>query len=414
MNILTINHYAGSPQHGMEFRPFYLSQQWATLGHTASILAASHSHLRARQPSLIAGGVTTENIQDVVYRWLPTPKYSVNGLGRVRNIVSFLRQLWLSAGTIAREFKPQVVIASSTYPMDIWVAAKIARKSNAKLVFEVHDLWPLTPIELNGMSRWHPFIMWCQQAEDYACRRADVVVSMLPKAADYLVSRGMQREKFYCVPNGISLQDWEAKDDAFPTELSNLLSRKQAEGGTWVVYAGYHGNANALGYLVEAAAELKKEDIHFVLIGDGPHKNDLRSQAKQLGINHLHFVDAIPKGQIPNALRQFDIAYLGWNKQPLYRFGISPNKLMDYMMAGLPVVHSVEAGNDPVSEVGCGLTVAPESPKEIAQALRQLSRHSADQRRAMGQLGQTFALAEQTYPVLASRFLDAIGGSEKA
>ncbi len=82
-------------------------------------------------------------------------------------------------------------------------------------------------------------------------------------------------------------------------------------------------------------------------------------------------------------------------------------------MSGLPVLHSVEAGNDPVSEVGCGLTVAPESPQDIAQALRQLSRYSVSQRLTMGQRGKDFVLAQQTYPVLASRFLDAIGESER-
>ena len=116
----------------------------------------------------------------------------------------------------------------------------------------------------------------------------------------------------------------------------------------------------------------------------------------------------IPKSQIPTLLAQADIAYIGWKRQPLYRFGIAPNKLMDYMMAGGPVLHSVEAGNDPVAEAGCGLTVAPESPEAVVQGLRQLATLSPGARRAMGERGRQFVLAHHSYPVLARKFLEAV------
>uniref|UniRef100_UPI00286B7996 glycosyltransferase n=1 Tax=Roseateles sp. TaxID=1971397 RepID=UPI00286B7996 len=176
MKILLINHYAGSPQHGMEFRPFYLAREWRRAGHQVLILAASESHVRSTQPQ--AGGQT---IAGVAYVWYGTPAYAGNGFGRLRNIWSFCRQLWNDADALAENFQPDVVIASSTYPMDIWPARRIAKKARAKLVYEVHDLWPLSPIELSGMSPRHPFAMLCQKAENEAYRDADVVVSMLPK-----------------------------------------------------------------------------------------------------------------------------------------------------------------------------------------------------------------------------------------
>ena len=96
---------------------------------------------------------------------------------------------------------------------------------------------------------------------------------------------------------------------------------------------------------------------------------------------------------------------------PIYRFGIAPNKLMDYMMAGCAVLHSVEAGNDPVAEAGCGLTVAPERRggrrRRRCAALAALN--AAEDARAMGERGRAFVLAHHTYPVLAQRFLDARG-----
>nr|HPG80754.1 glycosyltransferase [Piscinibacter sp.] len=165
MNILLINHYAGSPRHGMEYRPYYLAREWVRLGHRVQIVAASWSHVRSVQPSPAGDEVIDETIDGIAYRWLPTPPYGGNGVGRVLNIWAFLKQLWRDAPRWASEFRPDAVIASSTYPMDIWVARRIARLAGARLVHEVHDLWPASPIELSGMSPRHPFILLCQKAE---------------------------------------------------------------------------------------------------------------------------------------------------------------------------------------------------------------------------------------------------------
>ncbi len=85
--------------------------------------------------------------------------------------------------------------------------------------------------------------------------------------------------------------------------------------------------------------------------------------AKLKHLQNIYFIDPVKKEQIPALLQWFDVAYIGWRRQPLYRFGIAPNKLMDYMMAARPVLHAVEAGNDPVGEAGCGLTIEPEDPQ---------------------------------------------------
>jgi glycosyltransferase involved in cell wall biosynthesis len=222
VNILLINHYAGSPYHGMEFRPFYMAREWVRSAHKVQIVAASYSHIRANQPTLI-GVVLDEDTQGIAYRWYKTPAHSGNGVGRVRNMLSFLRSLWKDAARLAQDFEPDVVIASSTYPMDIWPAARISRLAGAKLVFEVHDLWPLSPIELGGMSRWHPFILWVQWAEDFAYRHADVVVSMLPKAKEHMCSRGMDPDKYVYVPNGVDLGDWD-NPEALPSQIAAALA----------------------------------------------------------------------------------------------------------------------------------------------------------------------------------------------
>ena len=407
MNLLLINHYAGSPRHGMEYRPYYLAREWLRAGHRVQIVAAAYSHVRSRQPE-VGAQPRDELIDGIAYRWLPAPPYVGNGIGRVRNIWAFLSRLWREAPRLAREFAPDVVIASSTYPLDIWVARRIARLAGAKLVYEVHDLWPASPIELSGMSARHPFIRLCQKAEDDACRDADTVVSMLPCVAVHLQAHGLDLRKLHIVPNGIALDEWEGEGAPLSPELAAQLAALKAAGRTVVGYAGSHGLPNALDVLLGAAALLRDLPVSFVLVGDGHEKARLAQRVSDEGLSHVQMFAPVPKAQIPALLARFDIAYIGWLRVPIYRFGIAPNKLMDYMMAARPVLHSVEAGNDPVAEAGCGLTVAPESAAAVAGGVRALLACTPDERAAMGARGRAFVIAHHSYRVLAQRFIDAV------
>ncbi len=403
MNLLYINHYAGTPVLGMEYRPYFLAREWVRAGHRVLMLAADFSHVRTRQPA--AGAQTIDGID---YRWIATPRYQGNGVGRVLNIAAFLATVWRDTPRLLREFAPDAVIASSTYPMDIWPARRIARRAGAKLVHEVHDLWPLSPIELAGMSPRHPFIRLCQAAEDAACRDADVVVSMLPKVHAHLQARGLDLRKLVIVPNGIDPAEWRAEPAPLRDDVAAALAQARVGGRVVVGYAGSMGRPNALDTLLDAAALLRDEPFSVVLVGDGHERARLVQRSADLGLAQVHWLPPIPKAQIPAFLQALDIAWIGWQRVPIYRFGIAPNKLMDYMMAGCAVLHAVQAGNDPVAEAGCGLTVAPESPAASADGLRRLASMPADGRRAMGERGRAFVQAHHTYPVLAQRFLQAL------
>jgi glycosyltransferase involved in cell wall biosynthesis len=403
MNLLYLNHYAGSPALGMEYRPYYLAREWVRAGHRVQIVAADFSHVRARQP---APG--DEVIDGIAYRWLPTPPYQGNGLGRVKNIWAFCRQVWAQTDALIAQVRPDVVIASSTYPMDIWVARRIARRAGAKLVFEVHDLWPLSPIELSGMSPRHPFIRLVQKAEDDAYRDADVVISMLPKVHGYMASRGLDLKKLHIVPNGITLDEWQGTPPPLREDVADAVTQARAAGRTVVGYAGSMGLPNALDTLLDAMARLRDQPIALVMVGSGHERDRLARRIADERLSKVALLPPIPKAQIPSFLATVDIAYIGWQRVPIYRFGIAPNKLMDYLMAGCAVLHSVEAGNDPVAEAGAGLTVPPQDPAAVANGLRRLAALSPEERHAMGERGRAFVRANHTYPVLAQRFLEAV------
>lgn len=409
MNILLINHYAGSPHHGMEYRPHYMARCWNAAGHRTRVVAAAFSHVRSKQPAPV-DGLRREEVDGVEYCWLAAQPYQGNGLGRIRNMSAFVAGLFRHAGELTRDFRPDAVISSSTYPLDALPAAFIARRHGARLVHEIHDLWPLSPMELGGMSRWHPFILAMQAAEDFAYRRADRVVSMLPAAEAHMRAHGLAPGKFVYVPNGVDVREWEGGASPLPEPAAGALAAFRARWPFLVGYAGAHGIANALDAFVDAAAEVAAADAGLVLVGQGPEKARLVGRARERGLENVLFLDPVPKRAIPALLRALDALYIGLQRQPLFRFGVSPNKLMDYMMAARPVVHAIEAGNDLVAESGCGVSVPAEDPGAVAVAIRRLATTRPEERREMGERGRRYILERHTYDVLSRRFLEALGG----
>lgn len=416
MNILYLNHYAGAPTYGMEYRPYYLAREWVRLGHRVNILGADFSHVRARQPQRPTGAPVrwSEGIDGIDYEWYSTPSYSGNGVARVRNIATFLGRVTLDARRLVRECQPDMVIASSTYPMDIWVAKRLARAANAKLVFEVHDLWPLSPIEIGGMSTSHPFIRLCQAAENSAYRDADLVISMLPNVADYAKSKGLPLERLAIVPNGISLDDWDdSNTPLLRADVQQAFNLAHAAGDLVIVYAGSHGLPNALDNLLDAASLLRGETFRFILIGDGHERERLLARVRNEDLTQVHMFTPIPKAQMKPLLASSDMAYLGAPRHKIYRFGVSPNKMIDYMIGQVPILYAIEAGNDPVSEAGCGISVAAEDPIALAGAIKKIAKLSSEERKAMGEKGRRFAMTHHTYGTLARSFLGSVNGTRR-
>jgi glycosyltransferase involved in cell wall biosynthesis len=406
MNILIVDHYAGSYDLGMEYRPFYFAREWVKNGHNVSIIGASFSHLRSTQPK-INGELTREEIDGVKYFWIKTPAYSGNSVKRVINIMSFNFKLWNRARLFVKETRPDAVIASSTYPFDNIPVNRIARKAKARHIFEIHDLWPLTPMELGSYSKFNPFVVLTQIAENYGYRRCDKVVSILPKTLEHTVSHGLKPEKWNYVPNGINISDW-SNSAPVPKECEILIDDLKQKGNTLIAYTGAHGVANALESFVEAAGLMRDQKVAFLLVGTGSEKENLERKASLMNLKNVYFLKPIPKNSIPEFLEKMDILYIGLQKQPLFRFGISPNKLIDYMMAAKPIIQAIEAGNDMVSDAQCGISIEPENPGEIRDAIIKITELSDQDKINMGKNGKNYVINNHEYTILAKEFLKVI------
>lgn len=402
MNILLINHYAGSTEIGMEFRPYYFAREWIKMGHQVDIIAADYSHLRIKNPE-VADDFQSEEIDGIRYHWIKAGRYEGNGAKRAFSMFQFVGKLWLHAGKIAGKYKPDVVITSSTYPLDTYAGQRIAKKSKAKLIHEVHDMWPITPMELGGMSKYHPFIVLMQLAENSFCKKSDCVVSLLPSAKNHFIAHGMAENKFSFIANGVVSSDWERKK-TLPEEIKNILVQMRKNCGFLLCFFGSHSKFYALEYLINAIKKFESQEVGLVLIGAGSDKERLQKLSE--GISNIRFLEPIAKMYIPALLEMVDGIYVGAVKDKMLRFGICMNKLFDAMMSGKPILYAADAPNNYILEYGCGISVSPEDTEALVCGIREFLSMPQKERENMGERGKQAALKYFTYDTLAEQFAE--------
>ena len=397
--------YAGAPSLGMSYRPYYLTREFSKAGHNAFVIAASFHHL-LRDPIEQSTPVRLCDVDGVSFITLKTRTYQGNGAGRFANMLEYARRFKKHFKAIlALTGKPDVIIVSSAHPFHYPVLAGLAKRLKAKLIFEVRDLWPKSLQELMNIPAWHPLVLWLAYIEKRALRNADEVVTVLNGAFPYMRQKGLSKERFHVIPNGTSLDETEAKASV-NDELLKLIQDKKRAGQFLIGYAGALGRPNAMQYFLEAFVILaaQKKPMHAFIVGEGHLKNELIAFAKSHQLDNVTFYPAIPKAQVQAFLNQMDALYLGWNQAEIYRYGVSPNKMFDYMRAARPILESGGAKTGIVDETGCGFRCEAENPAAIAGLVTQVMALSEAERDAMGQKGFDEIHKKYDYQILARQY----------
>ena len=415
MNILLINHYAGSPEMGMEFRPYYFAREWVSQGNNVHIIASSYSHLRKNNPE-VNKDWEIKKIDGIYYHWVNAGEYHGNGAARAVSMEEFVRKIIMKAQDIIRIVEPDVIICSSTYPLDTYAGQrlkKIAKKTTGKevkLVHEVHDMWPATLTEIGGMSKTHPFVIGMQMGENSAYKHSDMVVAMMPRAEEYIRSHGFKKSKYIHIPLGIDLQEWENRQ-ALNEECKSEIDKIKGRYDFILGYFGGHALSNALDILLDAAklSQDRGESIGFVLVGDGVEKEGLVEKANNLKLENMVFLPPVGKKEIPELLNQFDGIYIGTMKSKLYEdFGLCMNKMADAMMGGRPIVCATDAPATWVEEAGCGIMVPAEDTVGIIDAVIRLKNMPQDDRNEMGERGRDYCINNLDVKIVANKMLKAM------
>lgn len=399
-NIWIINEYAGSPYHGMGVRHYYLGKELLKFGYNVTIITASYSHL-LRNPPKVKDRFELEKIDGIDYLWIKVPQYK-KSWDKKRLVKWFLFTYFLFKLPLSKLSKPDYIIISTNETLPVLPAYKLAKKHNSKLIFEVRDIWPLSIIELGNYSPKHPFIKLLKYFEDMAIKKSDLIVSVLPNYGEYLKDNGYKDKNFIYIPNGVDLEDMER------TEPLNEDIKKQIPMDKFkVAYTGTVGIANALEYLVEAGKILKDyKDILILIVGEGGEKEKLQKMAE--GYDNIKFLPAIPKRQVQSLLSLVDACYIGLGNKNVYKYGVSANKIFDYMYAGKPIIHAINTKNDIVTMANCGMSVEAENPKAIAEAILKLYNMSQGERKKLGENGKKYVIENHSYEKLAKKLIKAL------
>lgn len=398
MNIWLLHPFAGGPDLGRHWRPYWLADAWARMGHKPTVICANFHHL-------LTGEIRTpgpQRIGDVDFWFVDTPRYSSN-LGRLRNNLSFGIQSNVDAAAIAQQFgKPDLVIASTPHLFFVSAAKRMARRLGAKFWIEVRDLWPESIVALGLAPAWHPLVNILAWQERRAYRGADRVISLLGGAEAHMRSRGLPPGRFLWIPNGVS--EGEIRSAREPGRVTHPIIDRvvalKAQGKRVILYAGSMGPPNAMETIVDAAAILSSSnpDIHFVLVGSGTARNELEQRASRL--SNVEFHDEIERPVVHAILRSSDCAVVSFHNSALYDYGISPNKIFDYCLCAPRSVIACDrkalAGLEDLVTTRC----APDDPGALAQSLTSTLGAPEDP------LERRMAAIERfSYSVLATRYL---------
>jgi len=229
-------------------------------------------------------------------------------------------------------------------------------------------------------------------------RSADVVTCTTPAFAETVAERGVGEEKRRLLPNGADLELFR------PLPRENKVAAQYDFGDRLVVmYSGLLGIKHGLETLIDAAALLRdREDVVFFIRGEGPRREALEAQARELGLTNVIFGGERPIEDVPYLLARADVCVT--NLLPdAYLEKIVSVKVFEYLACEKPVVGGLRGeGARVLEESGGGIAVEPGDAKAMADAVRELL-DSPERRAEMGASGRRYVEQHHSRAAIAAR-----------
>lgn len=404
MNIWCISKYASVPPYGTGARLFHLTKAFIDLGNNAVLITSDSTHL-AQFPSTdkVYNYTLSEGVP--VY-WLKTKKYKKSfSATRVLSWLDFERRLFgLKTDNLV---KPDVVIISSLSIFSIAYGLYLKQKHKAFLVFEIRDIWPLTMTEEAGFSKFHPLVLFIGFLEKLGYKYSDLIVGTMPKLDLHVKNILGYCRPFHFSPLGFNERDYTCKDLSINNPFEVVFPKDKIVIG----YSGSMGISNALDPFINVIYKLRNNtNIHFMLVGSGDLKQKYETQLSQC--SNVNFLPKISQSEVKYFLDQCDIVFLSTKPSKIWDYGQSMNKVVEYMLAGKPIIAAYSGFPSMINEADCGVFIKAEDDKgieeKIEEALLNMAKLSKQELLQIGTRGRNWIRARRSYTVLAKEYLDKI------
>ena len=401
MNIWYISKYATPSKYFLGTRHFYLAEEWVKNGIDVTVITSNSSHLSNSLPKF-STTTFTEYINGVRTIWVNTFKSrKSSGISRIVSWFDFdLKLLMFSKKKL---LSPDVIIVSSLSLTTILPAWLLSKKYNAKLVFEIRDIWPLSIIVLGNYSKFNPFIIYLSWLEKFGYNKSNLIVGTMPNLIEHVRVNCKISTKCICIPQGLSINFYNNEQiEIDPNYIINHIPNNKFI----ICYAGTLNINNPLKAFINAAEILKNEThIHFIILGDGNLKKHYEEASKYLP--NISFPPTIHKNQVNSFLKNVDICYDSFDSK-LAKYGLSRNKWIDYMFASKPIICSYDGYQSMINEADCGTFVKFNDSIALAEVIKTYSCLSKDNIEKIGIRGKKYLIENRTFNKLALDFLNEI------
>lgn len=403
--IWILNHHAVTPEIGGGTRHYDFGQELVKRGYRVYVFSSSFIHYQ--YINLLGNNEKSKEIikDGIHWVWINTRAYNGNGINRILGMVDYYRFMTKNYRNYP---KPDVIIGSAVHLLACVAGHRISQKLHAKFISEIRDLWPETLIELGTLKRESMIARAMFALEKYVYKNSEKIIVTAPGIVNYIEEKGINRNRVIYINNGVDISVFDERKKRF--SLSDI-SIGFNENLFNVIYLGAMGRANALDTLLEAALKIKNQgikDIGITLIGDGPLREELIKKAEQCSLENLKIYKSVGKQYVPVILSHADCLVFSASDTPLYRYGISANKLFDYMSSAKPVVFAINTINDFIKESGGGISINPENAEQMAEAILALYGMKEKDRVTMGEKGRAYVENNFDIPILVNKLEEAI------
>ena len=371
MKIVLVNHYAVPPKYYPLARPSLFAKHLMRMGHTVVIVAASSIHNTDCKNLINTKRKVLEVIDDgITYLLINCSSYKGNGIGRIKNIVEFANKL---PRALKRIDNIDVVVATSFDPLSCYSAINYSKKNRIKTIAEIADLWPETLVDYADISPKNPIVLFLRKIEKNIYTKSDAIVFTMEGGYDYIVEQKwdsfIPKSKTHYINNGIDLKQFNYNCIHYQINDCDLNDKSIFK----VVYTGSIRKVNNLGLLLDTAKLIHSNHIKFLIWGDGDELPLLKERVQNENIENVVFKGKVEKKYIPFITSNADLNFAHNGQSKMFFYGISFNKIFDYLAAGKPILCDFDSKYNPVIEYKAGVEVKTANPKDIADQIVTLS-----------------------------------------